>query len=94
MVTQSIDTHPKVEEFQILLLRKATVAKRLSIMRSLSQTTIHLSRRAILRANPTFSDRDLDLAFVTYHYGADLATRFRKYLAQRDYKDEFNLCLT
>ena len=86
MVTQSIDTHPKAEEFQISLLRKATIAKRLSIMRSLSQTTIQLSRRAIQRANPTLSDDDLDLAFVAYHYGAELAKRLRRYLEQRDYE--------
>jgi hypothetical protein len=84
MVTPAIDTHPDAEEIQILLIRKATVAKRLSIMRSLSQTTIQLSRRAIQRANPTLSDKDLDLAFVAYHYGAQLAKRLRQYLEQRD----------
>ncbi len=83
MVTQAIDTHPKAEEFQISLIRKATVAKRLSIMRSLSQTTIQLSRRAIQRANPTLNDYELDLAFVTYHYGAELAKHLRRYLEQR-----------
>ncbi len=88
MVTQSIDTHPKIEELQILLLRRATVSKRLAMMRSLSQTTIYLSRRAIQRANPTFSPLDLDLAFVTYHYGADLANRLHQYLKCRN--DETN----
>jgi hypothetical protein len=86
MITQVIDTHPEAEEFQILLIRKATVAKRLSLMRSLSQTTIQLSRRAIQRANPTLSDYDLDLAFVAYHYGAELANCLHRYLEQRGYE--------
>ena len=84
MATQSIDTHPKAEEVQISLLRKAPVAKRLAVMRSLTQTTIQLSRRAIQRANPTFSDTDIDLAFVAYHYGQDLAQRLSQYLERRN----------
>ncbi|MCB0212361.1 MAG: hypothetical protein KDJ52_23670 [Anaerolineae bacterium] len=83
MATQSFDTRPSAEAIQLELVRSATVAKRLSIMRSLSQTTIQLSRRAIQRANPTLSERDIDLIFVTYHYGAELAERLRYYLDQR-----------
>ncbi len=82
MKTQSIDTHPKAEEMQIQLLRQATVARRLAVMHSLSQTTIQLSRRAIRRANPTYSQLDVNLAFVAHHYGEDLANRLRHYLKQ------------
>ena len=88
MITQSIDTHPVIEELQISLLRQATVARRFAIMRSLSQTTIQLSRRAIKRANPTFSQLELNLAFVTLHYGTELADRLHLYLEQRN--DESN----
>lgn len=84
MRTQSIDTHPEIEKVQIALLRKATLARRFEIVRSLSQTTIELSRRAIQRANPTFSQREVDLAFVAYHYGEELAERLRRYLEQRE----------
>ena len=86
MITQSIDTHPKAEEFQILLLRQATVAKRLAVMRSLSQTTIQLSRRAIRRANPTYSQLELNLAFVAYHYGEELSNQLGQYLKQQQYE--------
>lgn len=86
MITQSIDTHPRAEEVQILLLRQATVTRRLAVMRSLSRTTIHLSRRAIHRANPTCSQLELDLAFVAYHYGEELAIRLSQYLEQRDHE--------
>lgn len=86
MITQSIDTHPRAEEIQVLLLRQATVAKRLAVMRSLSRTTIYLSRRAIQRANPTYSQLEVGLAFVAYHYGEELAKRVSQYLEQRNYE--------
>jgi hypothetical protein len=86
MRTQSVDTHPKAEEIQIMLLRQATVAKRLAVMRSLSQTMIQLSRRAIHRVNPTYSPLEVKLAFVACHYGRELAERLRHYLEQRDHE--------
>ena len=80
MLTQSFDTHPKVERFQISLIRQASIARRVSRMRSLSQTTIQLSRRAILRANPELDELELNLLLVAYHYDIDLAERLKKYL--------------
>ncbi len=56
MKTQSIDTHPEIEKVQISLIRKASIAKRLSTIQSLSQSVILLSRRAIKRANPGFTE--------------------------------------
>ena len=83
MITQSTDTHPKAEEIQLQLLRQATPAKRFAIMCSLSQTAAALSRRAIRRANPSYSQQELDLAFVSYHYGDALAEQVQHYLEQR-----------
>ena len=80
MITQSFDTCLTVEEVQISLIRQASAAKRISRVRSLSQTTIQLSRRAISRANPELSERELNLVFVAYHYGDDLAKRLREYM--------------
>ncbi|MCL4296744.1 MAG: hypothetical protein KJ077_13490 [Anaerolineae bacterium] len=80
MKLQSGDTTPNAEQFQISLIRQASIAQRISRVRSLSQTTIRLSRRAILRANPDFSETDLDLAFVAHLYGANLAYSLRNYL--------------
>jgi len=80
MVTQSNDTAPDVEKVQIELIRAASVAKRVSLTRSLSATAMFLSRRAIQRANPSFSKRQVDLAFVAHHYGPDLAERLRLFL--------------
>ena len=83
MVTQSIDTDPAVEAIQIKLLQQASFAKRFSIMSSLTQTTRQLSFRAIQRANPTLTKQEIDLLFVAYHYGSELAERLRIYLEQR-----------
>ncbi|MBC8229537.1 hypothetical protein H8E77_08325 [bacterium] len=49
-------------------------------MRSLSKTTIQLSRRAISRANPGLSEKEINLIFVAYHYGDELANRLRTYM--------------
>ncbi len=83
MRTQSIDTHPKAEEVLIGLIRKATIAKRISRMRSLTRTILRLSKRAIAKANPGLSEQELNILFVRIHYGEDLANRLQKYLNQR-----------
>jgi hypothetical protein len=80
MITQSLDTHPKIEELQIALIRSSSIAKRISIVRSLSESTIQLSRRAIMRANPHVDKKELDLKFISYHYGEKLAGLLREYL--------------
>ena len=80
MITQSPDTTPEVEKVQIDLIRKSSVSRKISIVRSLSQTVIFLSRRAIKRANPSLNERELDIAFVANHYGEELAERLRLYL--------------
>ncbi len=80
MISQSPDTAPQAEKVQIELIRKSSVSKRISRVRSLSQTIMYLSRRAIQRANPLLSEREVDLAFVEHHYGKDLAERLRLYM--------------
>jgi hypothetical protein len=83
MSTQSIDTHPEIEKLQISLIRNASVSKRISKVRSLSQSVIRLSKRAILRANPNFSQMDADIAFIEYHYGRELSVSVKKYLNKK-----------
>lgn len=73
-----------MEEVQLALLRKASIAERISLMRSLTKTAFYLSHRAIRRANPTLSEQEVDLLFVKYHYGEDLMRRLRDYLNRRD----------
>jgi hypothetical protein len=72
MKTQSVDTTAEAERVQIELFRKAGSARRFGLMRSLSQTTMKLSRRAIRRRYPHTSDQEIKLIFVSLHYGQDL----------------------
>lgn len=76
----SADTDPEVEKRRTALIRRATVAERISTVRSLSATTARLSRRAIARANPNMDEREQAVLFVSLHYGRDLATLLRTYL--------------
>ena len=80
MISQSPDTSSQAEKVQIELIRESSVSRRISKVRSLSQTTMYLSRRAIQRTNPFLSERELDLAFVANHYGENLAECLRLYL--------------
>lgn len=80
MICQSPDTTPQAEKVQIELIRQSSVAKRISMVRSLSQTAMFLSRRAIRRANLSLSEREVDLLFVELHYAKDLAERLRSYM--------------
>ena len=83
MSTQRSDARRKVEEFQISLLRRASMAERLSRTRSLSRTVIQLSRRAIERAHPELSEQERNFFFIAHHYGDELAERLREYMNRR-----------
>jgi hypothetical protein len=80
MINQSPDTCSEAEKVQVELIRESSVSRRISKVRSLSQTAMYLSRRAIQRANPSLSEREVDLAFVANHYGENLAEGLRTYL--------------
>lgn len=69
------DTHPDMEQRQLELLRAATVAQRTELALSLSAEVITLARRAIGRAHPDWTTRQVDLEFVALHYGPELAKR-------------------
>lgn len=79
MVTQSIDTDPKVEQILISLLRKIPFAKKFDQMQVFSSTIIKLSKRAIARANPNLSQQEKDILFVKYNYSAQLAASLQKH---------------
>jgi hypothetical protein len=83
MGTLSRDTSPDAERVQIELLRAATPSRRLALVRSLSATVVDLSRRAIRRAHPDLSEREVLLRWVALHYGEELAERVRAYTAER-----------
>ena len=80
------DTHPKAEKVLIDLLRKKTVAQKFAMMRSLSETAIYLSKRAIARANPGLDDDHVNLIFIELQCGRELAERWKKYIEQKSDK--------
>ena len=78
------DTALDAERVQIALLRAAPVARRLHLALALSATIIGAARRALARAQPHASARELDLRFVELHYGTDAAEGLRAELDRRD----------
>jgi hypothetical protein len=83
MRAQAEDTDLRAERVQVDLLRKATVARRLSMALSLSETVICLARRAIRLQNAMISNRDVLLRFVAVHYGSGLAESIDEDLRRR-----------
>lgn len=83
MLPRLDDTSPGIKEIQISLIRKAGAAERTTIMRSLSQTVVNLSRRAISRTHPGYNQQEIDLIFVSLHYGEDIANRLESYLGRK-----------
>ena len=76
------DTRPDAERVQIDLVRQLSGAQKISQSLSLSSLAIGLSRRAIARANPDLSQHEVDMLWVEYTYGKDLAERLREYLKE------------
>ena len=83
MKTQSPDTNPEIENVLISLIQNSSIAKRISRVRSLSESTLKLSRRAIIRANPSLDENELKIKIISYHYGEKLAVRFRTYMENK-----------
>jgi hypothetical protein len=80
MRTQSTDTDRTTEAAWIAMLRRAKPSRKFAQVRSLSQTTLNLSRRAIARKNPHLTEAELGGLFIRYHYGDELADRFEQYV--------------
>lgn len=83
MKTQSSDTSPEAERVQIELLRKASVARRFALARSLTEMTVSMSRRAIQRSRPDLTETELALHVVALYYGQPLADLLRADLLRR-----------
>jgi len=83
MNTQSIDTHSSSEQVFISLLREKSIAQKFSQIRSLSQSTMQLSKRAIARANKGMSDQKINIFFIDLHYGKELALKVKTYIENR-----------
>jgi hypothetical protein len=74
------DTSPEAEAIQCELLRRAAPAARFSRARSLSRTVTQLSRRAIRQSRAGATEREVRLAWLSLHYGPELAENIRPHL--------------
>jgi hypothetical protein len=74
------DTHPRVEQVQIDLLRKTSATERLGMSLSLTATVVNLSRQTIAELNPGLDPQQLNIKCVELYYGRELAARLRDYL--------------
>jgi hypothetical protein len=79
-ITMLTDTHPDAEKVQIELLRRATPEQRLRMALNLTATVVNLSRRTIAELNPDLSPEEVNLKWVEFCYGKELAARLRSYL--------------
>lgn len=78
------DTTSEAEQVQAGLIRRADIPVRVGRAFGLSAAVIGLARRALARAHPGASPRDLAVRFVELHYGPDLADGLRRHLEQQD----------
>lgn len=84
MKTQSPDTRLSAERIQLELIRKASVAKRLALVRSLTKTVLELSWQGIRSRYPEEDHLDSLRRFLYLNYGSEeLADRFIQRLAER-----------
>ncbi|MDZ7616216.1 MAG: hypothetical protein U1E05_04380 [Patescibacteria group bacterium] len=77
------DTPPEIEQLQIELLRQKTVTERMALAGNLTHFVIQLSRQAIARQHPEWTQRQVDLEWVAVHYGRELAESLRADLESR-----------
>lgn len=73
------DTSREAEQVQLRLLGEKTPAERLMLAIRLSQDVIRASKRAIARAHPEFTPRQIEHMFIELHYGRELADAVRKH---------------
>ena len=77
------DTHPEAHRVQIELLRRATPARRFSLLSSLTRFAIEASRRALRERHPDEDELSIALRWVSLHYGEELAGRLATRLRGR-----------
>lgn len=81
--TLSPDTDRETEAVWLAMLRGLPGHRKFAQVRSLTETVLSLSRRAIARRNPGASKDELAVLFIRYQYGDALADEFEQYLKTR-----------
>ncbi len=83
MRTQSRDTHPEAERVLIDLIRKAPIAKRFGLVRSMTAFATRLNQQNIQQLYPQLAKEEIATTFVQDHYNRALAYNIRPILKQR-----------
>ena len=78
------DTALDAEQMQLHLLRDKSPSARLGLASRLSSEVIRASKRAISRAHPELTEREVGYLFIELHYGRDLAEAARRHEETRD----------
>ena len=78
------DTTHDAEQMQLRLLRDKSPSERLGLALRLSSDVIRASKRAISRAHPELTEREVGHRFIELHYGRELAEAVRRYQEQLD----------
>jgi hypothetical protein len=67
------DTSPDAERVQLELLRRAGETRRYGLCRSLTESVVELSRRALRERMPGATEREILVRWVELNYGRALA---------------------
>ena len=70
---EKTDTRPDMNALHVALMRAAGPVRRFAMARSLTQTVMDLSKRALRRRHPDATQVELDRAFAVLHYGEAVA---------------------
>lgn len=68
-----LDTHPAAHEMQLRAYRAMGPERRTSLMFEMSEDVRRMSREAIQRRHPSYSEAEVHRAFVALLHGADIA---------------------
>lgn len=74
------DTHAEAQRVQRDLLRRASPAERISLMRSLSSALAWSSRQSLAQRHPELSQQEIGIRWVELQYGHALASQLRRFL--------------
>ncbi|QDU74492.1 hypothetical protein Pan97_15000 [Bremerella volcania] len=80
MTPYAADTHPEALEVQLNLFRNMTGQQRVAKAISLSGQVIAMSKAAIRRQHPEFTEQQVVLMFIEQNYGPNLARAVESYL--------------
>jgi hypothetical protein len=83
MTTSLTDTRPDARRVHVQLLRRAGIAQRVEMARGLSDRVGRISWHNLRDRHPLEDETETAIRFVRLVYGADLAERLGRYLANR-----------